>query len=50
MATLWRCAGTKGTVWTENGKVFIADKQGTREIEVPADLQLPPPPEAADPN
>jgi predicted dehydrogenase len=49
-ATLWRCAGTKGTVWTENGKVFVADKQGTRELEVPADLALPPLPEAADPN
>jgi len=49
-ATLWRCAGTKGTVWIENGKVFIADKDGTRELPVPADLELPPPPAAADPN
>lgn len=48
-ATLWRCAGTRGTVWTENGKVMLADKQGTRELDVPADLALPPPPEAADP-
>lgn len=46
MATLWRCAGTKGTVWTENGKVLVADKQGTRELEVPADLALPPAPPA----
>ena len=46
MATLWRCAGTKGTVWTENGKVMVADKQGTRELEVPADLVLPPAPPA----
>ncbi|MFA7603661.1 MAG: Gfo/Idh/MocA family oxidoreductase, partial [Novosphingobium sp.] len=50
MATLWRCAGTKGTVWIEAGKVFIADRQGTRELEVPADLALPPPPPAADPS
>jgi predicted dehydrogenase len=49
MATLWRCAGTKGTVWTEQGKVFVADKAGTRELEVPADLVLPPPP-PPDPN
>jgi predicted dehydrogenase len=49
-ATLWRCAGTKGTVWIENGRVFVADKQGTRELEVPDDLALPPPPEAADPH
>ena len=49
MMTLWRCAGTKGTVWTENGKVMVADRQGTRELDVPADLMLPPPPQAADP-
>ena len=50
MATLWRCAGTKGTVWTEGGKVMVADKQGTRELPVPEDLMLPPPPPPADPN
>lgn len=49
MATLWRCAGTRGTVWTEGGKVMVADKGGTRELPVPDDLVLPPPP-AADPN
>lgn len=49
-ATLWRCAGTKGTVWTEGGKVMVADKQGTRELEVTPDLALPPAPPAADPN
>ena len=49
-ATVWRCAGTRGTVWTESGKVFVADRSGTRELEAPADLALPPPPEAADPN
>ena len=48
-ASLWRCAGSKGTVWTEQGKVFIADRTGTRELPTPADLALPPPP-AADPN
>ena len=41
MTTLWRCAGTRGTVWTEGGKVFVADKSGTRELPVPADLVLP---------
>ncbi len=50
MATMWRCAGTKGTVWTEGGKVMVADKAGSRELEVPEDLVLPPPPPAADPN
>jgi predicted dehydrogenase len=37
----WRCAGTKGTVWVEDGKVMVADKQGTRELPVPEDLVLP---------
>ena len=50
MATMWRCAGTKGTVWTEQGKVFVADKAGTRELPVPEDLVLPSPPAPADPN
>lgn len=49
MATLWRCAGSKGTVWIEAGKVFVADKTGTRELPVPDDLALPAPPPAADP-
>lgn len=48
-ATLWRCAGSKGTVWIEAGKVMLADKTGTRELPVPDDLQLPPSPPAADP-
>ena len=51
MATLWRCAGTKGTVWIEQGKVMVADKAGTRELPVPDDLLLPPtPPPDPDPN
>jgi predicted dehydrogenase len=50
MATMWRCAGSKGTVWIESGKVMVADKSGTRELPVPEDLLLPPPPPAADPN
>jgi predicted dehydrogenase len=41
MATLWRCAGTHGTVWTDQGKVFVADKAGTRELPLPAELALP---------
>ena len=45
-ASLCRCAGTKGTVWIEGGKVMLADRNGTRELPVPSDLLLPP---AADP-
>jgi len=50
MATLWRCAGSHGTLWTEQGKVMVADKAGTRELPVPDDLLLPPPPPASDPS
>lgn len=50
MTTLWRCAGTTGTVWTEAGKVMVSDKTGTHELPVPDDLVLPPAPPAADPN
>jgi predicted dehydrogenase len=49
MATMWRCAGSKGTVWTESGKVMVADKSGPRELPVPDDLLLPPAAPAADP-
>ncbi|WP_395337335.1 Gfo/Idh/MocA family oxidoreductase [Novosphingobium sp. BL-8H] len=40
-ATLVRCAGSKGTVWIDAGKVMLADKDGTRELDVPEDLRLP---------
>jgi predicted dehydrogenase len=49
-AALCRCAGTGGTVWIENGAVFVADRNGTRELPVPDDLALPPAPPPADPN
>ena len=42
----WRVAGTKGTVWSDNGIVHVADRDGVRELPVPDDLQLPPPPAA----
>lgn len=48
-ASLCRCAGTAGTVWVEAGKVFVADRTGTRQLPVPSELELPPPPPAADP-
>lgn len=46
-ASLWRCAGSKGTLWLSEGKVFLADKAGSRELPLPADLCLPPAPAAA---
>lgn len=36
-----RVAGTKGTLWLENGAVRLADKDGTRELPIPFDLALP---------
>jgi predicted dehydrogenase len=50
MASLWRCAGSKGTVYIDAGKVMVADKSGSRELPLPDDLMLPPAPPAADPN
>lgn len=49
-ATLSRCAGTTGTVWIENGDVWLANRNGHRIVTVPDDLTLPAPPPAADPN
>jgi predicted dehydrogenase len=37
-----RVAGTDGTVWTEGTAVWLADKDGAREVAHPADLALPP--------
>lgn len=42
MAGMWRCLGSKGTLWIEGGKVMLADKAGVRELPVPDDLALPP--------
>jgi predicted dehydrogenase len=48
-AVLWRCAGSKGTLWIENGKVMLADKASTRELAIPEELRLPTPPQSSDP-
>ena len=47
-AGMTRVAGTEGTVWIENGAVKVADRNGTRELPVPADLEIPPPPPPSD--
>ena len=59
-ATLQHCAGSKGpglqvcrvvgdagTIWLEGGGVRLADADSDRVAEVPADLQLPAPPDAS---
>ena len=47
-AGITRVAGTEGTVWIENDTVKIADRNGTRDLPVPADLILPAPPPSSD--
>jgi predicted dehydrogenase len=43
-----RITGSRGTVWTEGDTVHVADKNGTRTIDVPEDLHVaaPDPPPA----
>jgi len=43
-----RVSGTDGTVWIEGGTVKVADRNGTRDLPVPADLALAPPPAGGD--
>ena len=38
-----RFYGSKGTLWIEGGAVHVAERSGTRRLEVPADLVNPPP-------
>ena len=43
-AELTRISGTEGTIWTDGARVMFADRSGERELPIPADLLLPPPP------
>lgn len=38
-----RVVGSKGTLWIEGEKVFVADAHGTRQLDLPEDLKLPAP-------
>jgi predicted dehydrogenase len=42
-----RVAGSHGTLWLEGSTVWVADARGARELPVPAELELPPPPAAS---
>lgn len=44
-ANMTSVAGTEGTVWIEGGGVKIADRNGTRDVPIPAELILPDPPQ-----
>ena len=44
-AGITRVAGSKGTVWIEGGRAWLADASGSRELPVPDALSLPSAPE-----
>ena len=47
-AGITRVAGTDGTLWTEGDAVFVADRDGARQLAVPPDLALPSAPDESD--
>lgn len=48
MAGLTRVVGTTGSLWVEGAEVHVANAEGSRTLDVPEDLELPPPPGASD--
>ena len=44
MMDMAHVSGSHGSIWTEGAGIKIADKNGTRDYEIPDDLALPPPP------
>lgn len=46
--SMTRVAGTKGTLWVEGADVWLADREGKRQLPVTPDLALPPPPAQSD--
>ena len=46
--SITRIAGSHGTLWTEESTVFLADRLGTRQLPVPEELRLSPPPSVSD--
>ena len=44
VADFTRIAGTEGTIWTDGMTIRHADRNGVRDLPVPDDLILPPPP------
>jgi predicted dehydrogenase len=43
-AHFFRVAGTKGSVWIQDTRVFVDTGNGAHELPIPEDLRLPPPP------
>lgn len=48
-AAMTRVAGTKGTLWMENGVVRLAERTGTRQLPIPDELLLSPEAPSDDP-
>lgn len=48
-AAMTRVAGTRGTLWMENGAVWLADRAGTRQLPISAELLLSPEAPSDDP-
>jgi predicted dehydrogenase len=47
-AAMIRVAGTEGTIWIDGSTVWVADRDGARELPVPPELALPAPPPPSD--
>jgi predicted dehydrogenase len=45
-ATMTRVAGTEGVVWVDGADVWLANRDGKRQLMPTPDLELPPPPPA----
>jgi predicted dehydrogenase len=48
-AAMTRVAGTRGTLWMDNGAVWLADRSGTRQLPIPDELRLSPEAPSDDP-
>lgn len=48
MTEVTHIAGSKGRIWLDGDAVRFADATGERELPIPADLALPPPPPLTD--
>jgi predicted dehydrogenase len=48
IAGVTRVAGSAGTAWIDGDDAWVADRDGARRLEVPADLALPAPPGPTD--
>lgn len=46
---LFRVGGSHGTIWMEQGRAYLADRRGTRELAIPDDMALMPMAPSTDP-